>query len=76
MLTAKKQVEVVTSGERSWREGERNEFIFEKAVFELLPGYPAADVSLRMETKLIGKGQEEERSLIQQIRESRGLLKG
>lgn len=49
--------------------GTGNEF-FKQAVFELLPGYPVGDVSLRMEAKHILKGQEEERSLSGQIRES------
>lgn len=56
--------------------GEGNAFGFKQAVFKLLPGYPAGEVSLRMEAKQIQKGQEEERSLREQIRESGGGVGG
>lgn len=62
--------EIEDAGGDAGGSGEGNEFVFKQAAFELLPGYPAGDVSLRMEAKHIQKGQEEERSLRGQIRES------
>lgn len=68
MVTAFAEIE--DAGGDAAGTGEGNEFVFKQAEFELLPGYPAGDVSLRMEAKHIQKGQEEERNLKGQIRES------